>query len=165
MKTLLLLLVVTHLAIAAGQRQDPAAIVKADPGACELNSAYFDALRNRLTDDPTSKVTAKFYAGKTESNAVSEKRAQYVRKFLEKSKGFDPVHLEFKNSGKVDKNEQPKIEFYIVRPGETEGNLFLVTYAQVNKTPCLDCCFDLREYPQYIGPKTKKKTTKPSSAK
>jgi hypothetical protein len=158
MKTLTLFFGVTHLFFAVGLGQGGVAIVKADPGACEQNSAYFDGLRNELTKDPTAKVTAKFYAGKTENNVVSEKRANYVQKFLAQSKGFDTSRLQFINSGKLNTNENPKIEFYIVRPGETDGKLYLVSYAQVNKTPCMDCCPGVF---QYIGPKIKKKAKKP----
>lgn len=160
MKTMLLLCVVIHLTVAVCSGQDDFATVEADANACELNSAYFDMLRNELTNDPTTKVSAKFYAGKSENTVVSEKRANYVRKFLERYKGFDPSRLEFVDSGKLGTNENPKIEFFIVRASETEGKLFLVSYAQVNRTPCLDCCEDERVFPQYIGSGQRKKVTK-----
>jgi len=160
MKTILLLFVIIHLTVAVCSGQNDFATVQADANACELNSAYFDMLRNELANDPTAKVSAKFYAGKSENTIVSEKRANYVRKFLELSKGFDSSRLEFVNSGKLETNENPKIEFYIVRASETEGKLRLVSYAQVNKTPCLACCEDERVFPQYIGDKPKKRVTK-----
>lgn len=160
MKTILLSFVIVYLTVAACFGQSDYVTVKADANACELNSLYFDMIRNELASDPTARVSAKFYAGKSENNIVSEKRANYVRKFLEQYKGFDASRLEFVNSGKLDKDELPKIEFYLVRAGETEGKLYLLTYAQLNKTPCLDCCEDARVFPQYIGSKPKKKPLK-----
>lgn len=140
--------------------QNDAAIVQADANACELNSLYFDMIRNELASNPTAQVTAKFYAGKDEKNGVSEKRADYVRRFLEQRKGFDPSRLEFVNSGQLGTKENPKIEFYIVQTYESDGKLYLVTYARPNKTPCLDCCEDERVFPQHIGSKPRRKMTK-----
>ncbi|HEX8636128.1 MAG TPA: hypothetical protein VF703_18545 [Pyrinomonadaceae bacterium] len=160
MKIILLLIAIIHLPIAVCFGQDDFVTVLADANACELNSVHFDILRNELGNDPTARITAKFYRGRSENNIVSEKRAAYVRKFLEQDKGFAPSRLEFVNSGKLDTTENPKIKFYLVRPGEIEGKLYLVSYAQLNQTPCLDCCEDERVFPQYIGAKPKKKITK-----
>ncbi|MBA2647145.1 MAG: hypothetical protein H0U81_10125 [Pyrinomonadaceae bacterium] len=140
--------------------QDDFTTVKADANACELNSLYFDVIRNKLADSPSARVIAKSYVGNSENSFVGEKRINYVRKFLEQSKGFDPSRLEFADAGRLDTNENPKIEFYIVQPGEVEGKLYLVTYSQPNKTPCLDCCEDERVFPQYIGSKLKRQITK-----
>jgi len=160
MKTLFCLFVIIYSASVVCLAQNGFATVKADANACELNSLHFDMIRNELANLPTARITAKFYAGKNENNVVSKKRVAYVRKFLEQSKGFDPSRLEFVNSGRLDTNENPKIEFYIVKPGEAEGKLSLVTYARPNKTPCLDCCEDERVFPKYIGNKPKKKVRK-----
>jgi len=160
MKIILLVIAIIHSPLAVCFGQDDFVTVRADAGACELNSLHFDILRHELGNDPTARITAKFYRGRSENNIVSERRANYVRKFLEQDKRFDPSRLEFVNSGKLDTNENPKIEFYIVRPGEIGGKLHLVSYAQLNKTPCLDCCEDERVFPQYIGSKPKKKITK-----
>ncbi len=160
MKTSLLLFVMLVFASLICLAQNDAAIVQADANACELNSLYFDIIRNELASNPTVQVTAKFYAGKDEDNAVSKKRADYVRKFLEQHKGFDPSRLVFVNSGRLGTKEDPKIEFYIVQSNESDGKLYLVTYAQPNKTPCLDCCEDERVFPQYIGSKPRRKMTK-----
>lgn len=157
MKTLLFLFVIIYSASVVCLAQNDYATVKADPNACELNSLYFDVIRNELANNPLAKVTAKFYAGKSENNITSKKRADYVQKFLQQYKGFDPSRLEFVDSGKLNTDENPKIEFYVVQPGEVEGKLNLLTYAQPNRTPCLDCCGDERVYPQYIGNKPKKK--------
>ncbi|MCA1592531.1 MAG: hypothetical protein LC754_07755 [Acidobacteria bacterium] len=159
MNKLLLLLVMIVFAPVVCLAQNDAAIVQADANACELNSLYFDIIRNELASNPTARVTAKFYAGKDEDNVVSKKRADYVRKFLEQHKGFDPSRLEFSNSGQLDTKENPKIEFYIVQSNESDGKLYLVSYAQPNKTPCLDCCEDERVFPQYIGSKPRRKMT------
>ena len=160
MKTLFLLFIIIYSTATICLAQDDFATVKADANACELNSLYFDMIRNELASNPTAKVTAKFYAGKSENNVTSKKRADYVKKFLEQYKGFDPSRLEFVDSGKLGTDENPKIEFYIVQIGEVEGKLHLLTYAQPNRTPCLDCCEDERVYPQYIGNKPKKKMKK-----
>jgi hypothetical protein len=160
MKIALLAIAIIHLTVAVCFGQNDFVIVKADANACELNSLHFDVLRNELGNDPTAGIRAKFYRGSSENNIVSERRANYVRRFLEQNKGFAPSRLEFVNAGKLDITENPKIEFYIVRPGEIEGKLHLVSYAQLNKTPCLDCCEDERVFPQYIGAKPKKKITK-----
>jgi hypothetical protein len=160
MKTSLFLFVMIFFTPVVCLAQKDFAIVEADANACELNSLHFDVIRNELANNPTALVTAKFYGGKNEHNVVSKKRADHVRKFLEQRKGFDSSHLVFIDSGKVDTKENPKIEFYIVQPGESEGKLYLVTYAQPNKTPCLDCCEDERVFPQYIGSKPNKKTAK-----
>ena len=138
--------------------QNDFATVKADANACEVNSLHFDMIRNELANNPTARVNAKFYAGKTENIVTSKKRADYVQKFLQQYKGFDPSRLEFVDSGKLDTDENPKIEFYVMQPGEVEGKLYLLTYAQPNRTPCLDCCEDERVFPQYIGNNPKKKT-------
>jgi hypothetical protein len=159
MKTLLFLFLIIQLTIVVSLGQ--IASVKADANACELNSLHLDGLRNELANNPTAKIIAKFYAGKSENNIVSEKRTDYIRKFLEKHKGFDSSRLEFINSGKLKTNENPKTEFYILQAGETEGTLYLVTYSRPNRTPCLDCCGeDL--LPKNIGskPKPKQKTIK-----
>ena len=161
MKTLLFLFVIIYLTVVVCFAQDDFVSVKADANACELNSSRLDGLRNELANNPTAKIIAKFYAGKGENNVVSEKRTDYIRKFLEKHKGFDPSRLEFINSGKLKTNENPKTEFYILQAGETEGTLYLVTYSRPNRTPCLDCCGeDL--LPKNIGskPKPKQKTIK-----
>lgn len=156
MKTLLSLFVIICLTGIGCFAQDDSASVKADANACELNSLHLDRLRNELANSPTAKIIAKFYAGKSETLSVGEKRTSYIRKFLEKHKGFDSSHLEFINSGKLETNENPKTEFYIVQAGETEGKLYLVTYSQPNRTPCLDCCGeDL--LPKNIGSKSKSK--------
>jgi hypothetical protein len=160
MRTSLLLFVIVFFAPVVCIAQNDAAIVQADANACELNSLYFDLIRNELASNLTARVTAKFYAGRNEANAVSEKRADYVRKFLEQYKGFAPSRLEFVNSGQLDTKENPKIEFYIVQSNETDGKLYLVTYAQSNKTPCLDCCEDEQVFPQYIGSKPRRKMRK-----
>jgi len=161
MKTLLFLFVIIQLTVVVCSAQDAFASVKANPNACELNSLHLDGLRNELANNPTAKIIAKFYPGKSENNIVSEKRTDYIRKFLEKHKGFDPSRLEFINSGKLETNENSKTEFYIVQAGETEGKLYLVTYSQLNKTPCLDCCGE-DFMPKNIGSKSKpkKKITK-----
>lgn len=135
-------------------------IIKADSNACELNSAYFDDIHNQINHDSTAKVVAKFYAGKNETNVVSEKRANYVRIFLEQFKGFDPSRLEFINAGKLATDENPKIEFYVVQAAGNYEEPYFVSYAPLNKTPCLDCCENEKFYPQYIGPKSKKRVRK-----
>ena len=157
MKTLLFLFVIIYSASVVCLAQNDFATVNADLNACELNSFHFDMIYNELANNPLAKVTAKFYAGKSENNITSKKRADYVEKFLQQYKGFDPSRLEFVDSGKLDTDENPKIEFYIAQSGEVEGKLFLLTYAQPNRTPCLDCCEDERVFPQYIGSKPKKK--------
>jgi len=160
MKKSLLLFVMIVFAPVVCLAQNDFVIVQANANACELNSLHFDMIRNELANNPTVQVTAKFYGGKNEHNVVSGKRASYVRKFLEQRKGFDPSRLVFVDSGQLDTKENPKIEFYIVRPGESDGKLYLVSYAQPNKTPCLDCCEDERVFPQYIGSKPRRKMTK-----
>jgi len=160
MKTSLFLFVMILFTPVVCLAQNDFAIVQADANACELNSLHFDMIRNELANNPTAQVTAKFYGGKNEHNVVSKKRAGYVRKFLEQRKGFDPSRLVFVDSGQLDTKENPKIEFYIVLPDEPDGKLYLVTYSQPNKTPCLDCCEDERVFPQYIGSKPKRKMTK-----
>jgi len=156
MKTLLFLLVIIYLTGIVCFAQDDFVSIKADANACELNSSRLDGLRVELANSPTAKIIAKFYAGKSENNVVSEKRTDYIRKFLEKHKGFDPSRLEFINSGKLETNENPKTEFYIVQAGEVEGELYLVTYSQPNRTPCLDCCGE-GFMPKNIGSKSKPK--------
>lgn len=156
MKTLLFLFVIIYLTGIVCFAQDDFASVKADGNACELNSLHLDGLRNELANSPTAKIIAKFYAGKSETLSVGEKRTSYIRKFLEQNKGFDPSRLEFINSGKLETNENPKTEFYIVQAGETEGKLYLVTYSQLNRTPCLDCCGE-DFMPKNIGSKSKLK--------
>lgn len=160
MKIILLVIAIIHSSAAACFGQDDFVVVWADANACELNSLHFDILRNEMANDPTTRIKAKFYGGKSENNIVSERRANYVRKFLEQHKGFASSRLEFVNSGRLATKENPKIEFYIVRPGETEGKLYLVSYAELNKTPCLDCCEEAGDFPQYISSKPKKKITK-----
>jgi len=137
------------------------ATVKADANACELNSLHLDGLRNELAGNPTAKVIAKSYTGKSENIRVGEKRNSYIRKFLEQNKGFDSSRVEFVNAGRLGTNENPKTEFYIVQAGETEGTLYLVTYSRPNRTPCLDCCAE-DFMPKNIGskPKPEKKTNK-----
>jgi len=163
MKTLLFLFAIFHLTVFVCLAQNDSASVKADANSCELNSLHLDGLRNELANNPTATITAKFYAGKSENLAVSERRTSYIRKFLEQNKGFDLSRFEFINSGTLETNEKPKVEFYILQAGETEGKLYLVTYSQLNRTPCLDCCEGSFE-PKYIGskskPKLKKKPTK-----
>ena len=160
MKTLLFLFLFIQISLVVCLAQNDFATVEADSNSCELNSAEFDRIRYELANDPTVNVRAKFYAGNSENEIISKKRADYVRKFLEKSKGFDPSRLKFVDSGQLDTDENPKIEFYLSRSGEVEGKLYLVTYSQPNKTPCLDCCGDETVYPQYIGNKSKKKIIK-----
>lgn len=157
MKTLLFLFVIIYSTSVVCLAQNDFSIVKADANACELNSLHFDMIRTELANNPSAKVTAKFYAGKRENNVTSKKRADYVQKFLEQYKGFTPSRLEFVDSGKLDTDENPKIEFYVVQLGEVEGKLYLLTYAQPNRTPCLDCCTDERVSHQYIGSKPKRK--------
>ena len=165
MKTSLFLFLIFNLTVAVCFGQQ--ASVRADANACELNSLHLDGLRNELANNPAARLVAKFYGGRTETNVVSVKRAAYIRKFLEKNKGFDPMRFEFINSGKLETTEDPKIEFHILQPGETEGTIYLVTYSRLNRTPCLDCCGgDL--IPKNIGSKPKvgkkliKKTNKSS---
>ena len=140
MKNLLSLLVVVHLSFAAGLAQDDAVTVRADANACELNSLHLDALRNETAQNPTARMIVKSYGGKTEKAFATEARIRYVRTFLERNKSFDLSRIEFVNSGPPETEGNPKIEFYIAQAGEADGKLFLVTYSQPNKTPCLDCC-------------------------
>lgn len=154
MKNLLFLLIVLHLSFVACFAQDDFVTVKADANACELNSMHLDALRSEAAQNPTARIIAKSYGGKTEKAFASEVRIRYVRTFLEQNKSFDISRIEFVDSGPLETDGNPKIEFYIAQAGEADGKLFLVTYAQPNKTPCLDCC--AAEFmPKTIGTKSK----------
>jgi hypothetical protein len=159
MKTLLFLFLIINLTIVVCFGQGTT--VKADANACELNSLNLDGLRNELASNPTATIIAKSYTGKSENIGVGEKRVDYIRKFLERNKGFDLSRLEFVNGGRLETLENPKTEFYVVQSSETQGTLYLVTYSRPNRTPCLDCCGeDL--LPRNIGskPKPEKKTIK-----
>lgn len=140
MKTLLFLPIIIYLTGIVCFAQDDFASVKADANTCELNSLHLDQLRNELANSPMAKIIAKFYAGKSETLSVGEKRTSYIRKFLEQNKGFDLSRIDFVNSARLETNENPKTESYLVQAGEIEGKLYLVTYSQPNRTPCLDCC-------------------------
>jgi hypothetical protein len=164
MKTLLFLFVIGHLTVVVCFAQSAGATVKADANACELNSLHLDGLRDELANSPTAKIIAKFYAGKSETVSVGEKRVSYIRKFLEQRKRFDFSRVDFVNSVMLATKENPKTEFYLVQAGETEGSLYLVTYSQPNKTPCLDCCGkDLM--PPNIGSNSKPKPNKTNKTK
>ena len=156
MKTLLFLFVIIYLTGIVCFAQDDFASVKADANACELNSLHLDGLRNELANSPTAKIIAKFYAGKGETLSVGEKRTSYIRKFLEQNKGFDLSRIDFVNSATLETNENPKTEFYLIQAGEIEEKLYLVTYSQPNRTPCLDCCGE-DFMPKNIGSKSKPK--------
>lgn len=160
MKTLLFLFVIIFSTAIVSFAQNDFATVEADANACELNSLHFDIIRTELANNPLARISAKFYAGKSENKVINKKRANYVQKFLEQYKRFDHSRLEFVDSGKLDTAENPKIEFYVVQPGEAGGKLYLLTYSQPNRTPCLDCCEDKRVFPQYTGSKPKKKMPK-----
>jgi len=159
MKTLIFLFLIVYLTIVVCFGQGSS--VKADANACELNSLHLDGLRNELASNPTAKVIAKSYTGKSENIRVGERRTAYIRRFLEQNKGFDLSRLEFVNVGRLETLENPKTEFYIVRAGETEGTLYMVTYSRPKRTPCLDCCGE-DFMPKNIGskPKPEKKTIK-----
>ena len=156
MKNLLSILVVIHLSFVACFAQGDFVTVKADANACELNSMHLDALRSETAQNPTARIIIKSYGGKTEKAFASEARIRYVRTFLEQNKSFDLSRIEFVNFGPLETDGNPKIEFYIAQAGEADGKLFLMTYSQPNKTPCLDCC-QAEFMPKTIGSKTKVK--------
>ncbi|MDQ1523867.1 MAG: hypothetical protein QOE47_1791 [Pyrinomonadaceae bacterium] len=156
MKNLLLLFALLQLTALVSFAQSDFASVTADANACELNSLHLDGLRQELGNNPTARIIAKVYAGKSETPTVSERRTNYIRKFLEHNKGFDISRVEFVDSGRLDTRENPKAEFYIAQAGEAEGKLYLVTYSRPGETPCLDCCED-GYMPRKIGAKFKPK--------
>jgi len=156
MKNPIYLLIAIHLAVVACFAQDDFATVKADANACELNSLYLDGLRSETAQNPTARIIVKYYGGKSEKTFASQARIRYVRTFLERHKSFDLSRIEFVDVGTLETDGNPKIEFYIAQAGETDGKLFLATYSQPNKTPCLDCC-QAEFMPKTIGSKTKVK--------
>jgi hypothetical protein len=83
-----------------------------------------------------------FRAGKSESEAVNVRRLSHVRKFLEKSKRWEPLNVVYTRGDRTDSTGQ--IEFYV------GGRPFLIVQAATNKTPCLDCCDGGDEYPQNL---------------
>jgi len=113
------------------EKKEETIISKAESGACELNSAYFDVISNEVRKSK-ERIFVIFRAGKGETETVNAKRLKYVKGFLQNSKGwrtFDTIYAR----GEIT-NEKGGIEFY------TGGKLFLVVMSPKNKTPCLDCC-------------------------
>lgn len=159
MSKLLFLLLAVQLLLISGIGQTGAApIVKADGNACELNSMYIDNLFIEAANDPSSRVVAKYYPAKGERSSVNDRRSEYVRTFLARSKRVDVSRIVFESVGSAEPEVDAKIEFYLVKAGESEGKLYLVTRARKDMTPCMDCCAE-GFYPKSLEqkPSTKKK--------
>ncbi len=92
---------------------------------------YFDPISNEVNKSK-ERIFIIFRAGKSETETINARRLNYLKNFLQRSKGwrvFDTVYARGEKT-----IGEGKIEFYI------GGRLALVVMSPKNKTPCLDCC-------------------------
>lgn len=125
----------------AQEKKEEPIISPIDNSSCEHNSLYFDVIWNEVRKSK-ERIFIIFRAGKGETETVNAKRLNYVKEFLQNSKGWKDFDTVYALGEKT--NEEGKIEFYI------GGKLFLIVPSPKNKTPCLDCCGDEAHYPQNL---------------
>ncbi len=106
-------------------------IVKAEPYACETNSALSDgiAIEANAKDE---KVFIIFRAGNGEGTKTNSRRLRIVRDFLRIKGWTDSERFIFAKGEKV--KGQGRVEFYL------GSKLYFVALAKKGRIPCMDCC-------------------------
>jgi hypothetical protein len=132
--------------------KDKSTVIVTGGGACEENSAYFDVITNEVVESK-ERIFIIFRGGKGETETVNARRLNYVKGFLQNSKGWKVFDTIYARGEKT--NGDGKIEFYL------GGKLFLIVMSPKNKTPCLNCCENLSAEPQNLI--KKKRNTKRKS--
>lgn len=142
-KILLITSIIIFLAsLCFSQEKDRSYIISDSvSSACEDNPAFLDGTLDESTDTK-QKIFAIFRAGKNETENTNLKRLVYMKKYLEKRKGWSASNVIYARGEKT--NNKAEIEFYI------GGKLYLVIIAPKNKTPCMDCCGNELDYPQNL---------------
>lgn len=144
-----ILMIVVSVSLCAAQKStEPAAVIKDNANACELNSAYFDSFLGAI-NSLEERIFVIFRGAKGETETVNAKRLAHVKWFLENRKGWKSFNVIYARGEKSD--NEAKIEFYI------GGRFYLVVMSGKNRTPCLDCCDGGLEYPQNLVKKKRAK--------
>lgn len=129
-----LLLCVCSLATSAQEQESVARIVKGDANACELNSAYLDA----LTQDARASSERIFVIarlGKRESSrTLNRRRLHRTRNHLVTSGRLAKGSVIFAEGDQAE--TKGRLEFYL------GSKLYLVSLVEYGKDVCLTCCDD-----------------------
>ena len=141
---LLGLILILSVSLCFGQEtNDEPRVIEDKSTACENVPASLDAIIMEAVNKQ-EKVIAIFRASKNETEIVNANRLNFVKWHLENYRKRPQVIIYAR--GEKSEN-QGKIEFYV------SGKLRLVIMSPHNKTPCLDCCGNLIDYPQILTKK------------